>query len=96
MFFPAGQISFNHGRSSKSHSEDAVESFRCYSTECQIIDGGITPSFQFIEIHVNKPFKHILKERLANWISNGTEEFIKQSNRQRVSLEMVCYWVLEV
>ena len=49
--------------SMNSHLEDVVETFKCYNTECEIIDGGMTPLIQFIDTHVNKPFKHVLRER---------------------------------
>ena len=63
-----------------------LRTFMRYNTECKIIDGGMTPLIQFIDTHVNKPFKDILKERWAEWIASGTEEFTKQGNRRRASL----------
>ena len=53
----------------------------------------MTPLLQFIDTHVNKPFKDILKERWAEWIACGIEEFTKQGNRRCASYEMLCQWV---
>ena len=47
----------------KSHLEYAVDSFKRHKTQCKTIDGSMTPYLQFIDTHVNKPFKHILRER---------------------------------
>lgn len=81
--------------SAKSHLGDVPEFFKSYNTECKIIDGGMTPLLQFIDTHVNKPFKDILKERWADWFTNCTEEFTKQGNRRRASYEMICQWIIE-
>ena len=69
--------------SAKSHLEDVVDFFKPCITECKIIDGGMIQLLQFIDTHIKKPFKHILRERerWADWIANGTEEFSKQDNR---------------
>eukprot|EP00795_Rhopilema_esculentum_P007267 gene7267-12954_t len=55
----------------------------------------MTPLLQFIDTHINKPFKDILKERWGEWIACGTEEFTKQGNRRRASYVMLCQWVLQ-
>ena len=72
---------------------DVPEFFKCNNTECKILD---SPLLQFIDTHVNKPFKDILKERWADWITNSTEESTKQGNRRRASYEMNCQWTFEV
>ena len=82
--------------SAKSHLGDVPEVFTRYNTECKIIDGGMIPLLQFLDAHVNKPFKDILKERWAEWIASGTEEFTKQGNRRRASYEMIGQWVFEI
>ena len=81
--------------SAKSHLGGVPESFKRYNTECKRIDGGMTPLLQFIDTHVNKPFKDILKERWAEWIACGTEEFTKQGNRRHASYKMLSQWVLQ-
>eukprot|EP00795_Rhopilema_esculentum_P002477 gene2477-18139_t len=63
---------------------------------CQISLGRCALVFQeFIDTHINKPFKDVLKERWGEWIACGTEEFTKQGNRRRASYEMLCQWVLQ-
>ena len=42
------------------------------------------PFVQFMDTDVNKPFKHTLREKLADHFGNGTEEFTKEGNRRRV------------
>ena len=37
----------------------------------------MSPLLQFIDAHANDPFKHILSERWADMIANGTLEFTK-------------------
>ena len=81
--------------SAKSHLGDVPEFLTRYNTECKFIDVGMTPFLQFLDTHVNKPFKDILKERWAEWIASGTEEFTKQGNRRRASYETICQWVFE-
>ena len=39
-----------------------------YDTKRRITDGNMTPLFQFIDTHVNKPFQLILREKWADWI----------------------------
>ena len=46
----------------KSHLEDLIDSFKCYKTECKIIDRGVTPLIQFIDTYVSKPLKHLLRD----------------------------------
>ena len=72
--------------SAKSHLGDVPEVFTRYNTECKIIDVGMIPLLQFLDAHVNKPFKDILKERWAEWIASGTEEFTKQGKTIAVHL----------
>ena len=65
---------FNAGKSillmdsSKSHLGDEVEQeFTSVNSSIKIIDGGMTPLVQFLDNHVNKPFKDIMKEKLEDW-----------------------------
>ena len=53
----------------------------------------MTPSLQFIDTLINKPF--ILRKRWAVRIANATEEFTKQGNCRGVSYEMVCQWLFK-
>ena len=55
----------------------------------------MTPLLPFLDTHIDKPFKDILKERGAEWIASGTEEYTKQGNRHRASYETICQWVFE-
>ena len=61
---------FNTGKSillidsAKSHLGNEVEqAFTDKNNSIKIIHGGITPLLQFLDIHVNKPFKDIMKEK---------------------------------
>ena len=50
--------------SAKSHLGDEVEQeFTDVNNSIKIIHGGMTPSLQFLDTHVNKPFKDIMKEK---------------------------------
>ena len=54
--------------SSKSHlGDDVEEEFTSVNSSIKIIDGGMTPLVQFLDNHVNKPFKDIMKEKLEDW-----------------------------
>ena len=61
---------FNTGKSTllmdsaKSHLGDEVEQgFTDVNNSIKIIHGGMTPLLQFLDTHVNKPFKDIMKEK---------------------------------
>ena len=61
---------FNTGKSIlimdsvKSHLGDEVEqAFTDVNSSIKIINGRTTPLLQFLDTHVNKPFKDIMKEK---------------------------------
>ena len=49
--------------SAKSHLVDVPDHFKGYNTEVKIINAGMTPLLQFIDIHINKSFKNKLREK---------------------------------
>ena len=50
--------------SAKIHLVDEVEqAFTDVNNSIKIIHGGMTPSLQFLDTHVNKSFKGIMKEK---------------------------------
>ena len=50
--------------SAKSHLGNEVEqAFTDVKSSIQIIHGGMTPSFQFLDTDANKPFKDIMNEK---------------------------------
>ena len=72
--------------SAKSHLGNEVEqAFTDVKSSIQIIHGGMTPSFQFLDTHANKPFKDIMNEKWTDWIANGEAECTKKVNRKPVS-----------
>ena len=88
---------FNTGKSillmdsAKSHLGDEVEqAFTDVNSSIKIIHGGMTPLLQFLNTHVNKPFKEIMKEKWEDWI--GEAEFTKKGNRKRASYQLVAQW----
>ena len=68
----------------KSHLENVIELLKRYNKEYKIIDGDVIPFLQFMDTDLNKPFKHILRQKLADHFGNGTEEFTKEGNCRRV------------
>ena len=50
--------------SAKNHLVDEVEqAFSVVNSNVKNIHGGMTPLLQFLDTHMNKPFKDIMKER---------------------------------
>ena len=69
--------------SAKSHLGDEVEkAFTDVNSSIKIIHGGMTPLLQFLNSHVNKPFKEIMKEKWEDWIVHGEAEFMEKGNRE--------------
>ena len=66
---------FNTGKSillmdsAKSHLGDEVE--QAFTDVNSSIHDGMTPLLQFLDTHVNKPFKDIMKEKWEDWTVNG-------------------------
>ena len=65
---------FNTGKSillmnsAESHLGDEVEqAFTDVNSSINIIHGGMTPLLQFLDTHVNRPFKDIMKEKWEDW-----------------------------
>ena len=54
-------------------------------TDTKYIDAGMTTLYQFLDTHINKPFK----DRCEQWLYNGKQEYTKSGNRKRASYEMV-------
>ena len=74
-------------------SDDIPKKFRTANTDVKYIDSEMTPLLQFLDTHVNKPFKDSLKDQWEEWLDNGKEEFTKSGKRRRASYEMVAQWV---
>ena len=80
--------------SAKSYLGDVPDHFKKYITQCKII-GGMTPLLQFIDSHVNKPFKDILRGKWEQWMAHGIEEFSKNGNRRRDSRDLLATWIFD-
>ena len=77
-FFNTGKSIWVMG-SAKSHLGDEVEqAFTDVNSSIKIIHGGMTPLLQFLDTHVNKLFKDIMKEKWEDWIVNGEAEFMEK------------------
>ena len=74
--------------SAKSHLEDVVESFKPCNTDCKIIDGDMNQLLQFIDTHIKKSLKHIVRQRWADWIA-------KQDKRRSSFYEIICQGCLK-
>ena len=62
----------------RSHKGEMVDSaLKKLNIKAKYIDSGMTPLLQFLDTHVNKPFKDYMKERWADWLENGEKEFTK-------------------
>ena len=59
---------------------------------CYIIDGGMSPLLQFMDTHMNKPFKNGFAEKWTEWIAEGEEKYTASGNRQKASYEQVVKW----
>ena len=75
--------------SAKSHLGDEVEqAFTDVNSSIKIIHGGMGPLSQFLDTHVNKPFKEIMKEKWDNWIANREAEFPQKGKRKHASCQL--------
>ena len=86
---------FNTGKSillmdsAKSHLGDEVEqAFTDVNSSIKIIHGGMASLSQFLDNHVNKPFKEIMKEKWEDWIANGEAEFTQKGKRKGASYQL--------
>ena len=86
---------FNTGKcillmdSAKSHLGDEVEqAFTDVNSSIKIIHGGMASLSQFLDNHVNKPFKEIMKEKWEDWIANEELEFKRKGKRKHASCQL--------
>ena len=83
--------------SAKSHLGEIVEeNLKKEDVSAKYIHTGMTPLLQFLDTHINKPFKDGMKEKWEEWISDGEQEFTKSGNRRRASYELVARWANDV
>ena len=73
-------------------TDDIPKKFRTANMDEKYIDSGMTPLLQFLDTHVNKPYKDSLNDQWEEWLDNGKEEFTKSGKRRRASYEMVAQW----
>ena len=79
-----------------SHTVEVVKTeLTKLNTNIKFIEGGMTPLLQVMDTHVNKTFKDILKNRWAEWLDHGEEDFTRTGKRRRASYEMIASWVEE-
>ena len=75
------------------YSDGITSSFKRNNTHLQYIHPGLTKVMQFLDTHVNKPFKDQLKEKWATWMEDGLVEYTSNGNRRRASYALVADWV---
>ena len=79
--------------SAKSRLGDEVEqAFTDANNSIKIIHGEMTLLLQFLDTHVIKPFKDIMKEKWEDQIVNGEIEFMEKGNRKCASYQIVAEW----
>ena len=54
---------------------------------------GMTPLLQFLDVHINKPFKDQLKDQYEVWIDEGKKEYTATGKRKHASYEEIVEWV---
>ena len=64
--------------------------------DTKMIHPGMTPLLQWLDSHVNKPFKDGMKDQWDNWIENVDRAFTESSKICRVSNEMIAEWANDV
>ena len=75
-----------------SHTVEVVKTeLTKLNTDIKFIEGGMAPLLQVMDTHVNKSFKDILKNRWAEWLDHGEEEFTRTGKRSRDSYEMTLH-----
>ena len=74
-------------------SKEATDELGDTNTMTEIIDGGMTPLLQFIDTHINKPFKDHLRNKWNEWKTGGEIQFTASGQRKRASYEIVLNWV---
>ena len=82
--------------STTCHTDPAItEAFKVANTDTNYIQVGMTPHLQFLDTHLNKPFKDNLKDRWRweEWLDNGNRGYTRNGNRKRVLYEMVANWI---
>ena len=74
-------------------SKEATDALGDTNTMTEIIDGGMTPLLQFIDTHINKPFKDHMRNKWNEWMAGGEIQFTASGQRKRASFEIVLNWV---
>ena len=72
------------------------EVLRTCNTDFKYIDTGMTPLLQFLDSHINKPFKDGMNEKWEEWIDSGERTYTEAGNRRRASYTTVAEWVFDV
>ena len=54
------------------------------------------PLLQFIDTHINKPFKDHLRNKWNEWVTGGEIQFTASGKRKWASYEMVVSWINDV
>ena len=96
-FFNTGQSMLLMDSATCDLNGGIPEALTASNTNFKYIDTGMTPRLlQFLDSHVNKPFKDGLKEKWQEWSDFGEREYTEVGNRRRASYTRVAEWVFDV
>lgn len=95
-FFNTGQSLLLMDSATCHLNRGIPEALTACNTDYKYIDTGMTPLLQFLDSHINKPFKDGLKEKWQDWTDSGECEYTDAGNRRRASYTMVAEWVFDV
>ena len=71
-------------------SKETTDAFGDTNTTTKIIDGSMTPLLQFIDTHINKPYKDHLRNKSNKWMAGDKIQFTASSKCKRASMR----WLL--
>ena len=82
--------------SAKAHiGKEAGDALDGTNTKSEIIEGGMNPLLQFIDTHINKPFKDLLRNKWTEWMTDGEIQYTASGKRKGTSYETVVQWIYD-
>ena len=70
-----------------------TEGFAKQNTIVEYIHPGCTKFMQFLDTHINKPFKEAVRVQWEEWMTRANPALTKSGKLQRAPYDTVCHWV---
>ena len=78
----------------RSSDPDVQSCLQDAKTDLVVIPGGLSSVLQPLDVSVNKPFKHHIRQSYSKWMANSKHEYTPGSKIKRSTLNQMREWVL--